>query len=126
MKWEEGEEGFANNSARNTLTATIRHLIFQRKHFGDGYGYLLRQAFVFELDVDIHNELHKHILHDIPKPSEEQLKHAWEVYQANKWLIDQYDIMQATEWLMWACSDSAWRACMKRQLIYLKDNLKEY
>lgn len=103
-----------------------QHLIFQRKHWSDGYAYLLRQAFVYELDIDIHNELHKHILHDIPRPSENELKHAWEVYQTNKWLIDQYDIMQACEWLMAVCEDPAWRACMKRQLIFLKSNLGGY
>lgn len=102
------------------------HLIYQRKHFGDGYGFLLRRVFVYELDVDIHNYLHQHILHDVPRPSEEQLKRAWEIYQANKWLIDQYDIIQACEWLANVCSDPAWRACMNRQLIYLKDSLKDY
>ena len=76
--------------------------------------------------MDIHNELHKDVLHDIPRPPEYQLKRAWEVYQANKWLIDQYDIMQACEWLMAVCEDPAWRACMKRQLIFLKSNLGGY
>ena len=102
------------------------HLVWQRVHYSGGYGFLLRQAFVYEIDVDIHNCLHRHILHDIPKPPEWQLKRAWEAYQANKWLIDQYDIVQACEWLADACSDPAWRACMNRQLIYLKNALKDY
>lgn len=102
------------------------HLIFQRCHFSTGYGLLLRQAFVYDLDIDIHNQLHHDILHDIPRPPEHELKRAWEVYQANKWLIDQYDICQACEWLMWACEDPAWRACMKRQLIFLKDALHDF
>ena len=121
-----GRKGRRIRKLKQSHHSNKHHLIFQRKHFGDGYGWLLRNAFVYELDIDIHNELHKHILHDIPKPPENELKTAWEAYQANKWLIDQYDIMQATEWLMWACSDPAWRACMKRQLIYLKSNLGGY
>ena len=102
------------------------HLVWQRVHYSDGYGLLLRQVFVYKLDVDIHNYLHRHILHDIPKPPEWQLKRAWEAYQANKWLIDQYNIVQACEWLADACNDPAWRACMNRQLSYLKDALKDY
>lgn len=121
-----GRKGRRLRKAQRAKHTNKHHLIFQRCHFSTGYGFLLRQAFIYELDIDVHNELHKHILHDIPKPSEEQLKHAWEVYQANKWLIDQYDICQACEWLANVCADTAWRACMTRQLIYLKDNLKDY
>lgn len=102
------------------------HLIFQRCHFSSGYGFLLRQNFVYELDVDIHNALHHDILHDIPKPSELALHNAWKAYQANKTIIDMYDIVQAAEWLAYACDDPAWRACMLRQAIYLKDALGEY
>ena len=121
-----GRKGRRIRKLQRSRHTNKHHLIFQRKHFGDGYGYLLRNAFVYEMNIELHNELHKHILHDIPRPSEEQLKQAWEVYQANKWLIDQYDIIQACEWLMWVCEDNAWRACMKRQLIFLKSNLGGY
>lgn len=121
-----GRKGRRLRKKQRAKHTNRHHLIFQKASFSDGYGFLLRNAFIYELDIDLHNELHKHILHDIPKPPENELKKAWEAYQSNKWLIDQYDIMQATEWLMWACSDSAWRACMKRQLIFLKSNLGGY
>lgn len=78
---------------------------------------------MYELDIDLHNELHRNILHDIPRPSENELQKAWEVYMANKWLIQQFSIIQACEWLMYACEDGAWRACMKRQLDFLKAHL---
>lgn len=121
-----GRKGRRIRKRKQSHHSNKHHLLFQRKHYADGYGFLLRRAFVYELDVDIHNELHRNILHDIPKPPEEQLKRAWEVYQANRWLIQQYDIMQACEWLMYACDDVAWRACMQRQLIFLKANLGGY
>jgi hypothetical protein len=121
-----GRKGRRLRKAQRSKHTNRHHLIWQRVHYGDGYGFLLRQAFVYELDVDIHNYLHQHILHDIPKPPEWQLKMAWEAYRADKWLIDQYDIVQACEWLAKACSDPAWRACMNRQVVYLKDALKDY
>ena len=121
-----GRRGRRIRKLKKSHHSNRHHLIFQRAHFSDGYGYLLRQAFVYELDVDIHNELHRKMLHDIPRPSEAQLKRAWEAYQKNKWLIQYYDIIQACEWLMYACEDSAWRACMQRQLIFLKANLGGY
>lgn len=121
-----GRKGRRLRKLKQSHHANKHHLIWQRRNWQNSYGFLLRQAFVYELDVDIHNELHRNILHDIPRPPEAQLKRAWEVYQANKWLIEQYDIIQACEWLMWACEDKAWRACMERQLIFLKSNLGGY
>lgn len=115
-----GRKGRRLRKLKRSHHTNKHHLIFQRKHFSEGYGYLLRQAFIFELDVNIHNELHRHVLHDIPKPSERELKRAWEAYQANMWTIRRYDIVQACDWLMNACTDPAWRACMKRQRNYLK------
>lgn len=120
-----GKRGRRIRKKQRAKHTNRHHLIYQRAHFATGYGFLLRQAFVFEMDVEIHNELHKHILHDIPKPPESQLKAAWEAYQANKYIIDRYGIIQAAEWLLWACDDPAWRACMKRQLDFLKFNLGE-
>lgn len=121
-----GKKGRRLRKRSRSKHTNKHHLIFQRCHFNSGYGLLLRQIFVYELDVEIHNELHRNVLHDVPRPSERQLKHAWEVYQANKWLIDQYDIIQACEWLIYACDDRAWRACMQRQLIFLKTYLGGY
>ena len=99
------------------------HLIFQRCHFSKGYGFLLRQAFVYELDVDIHNKLHHGILHDIPKPSEKALETAWKAYEAHKWEIMQLDIVEACEWLANAVDDPAWKACMQRQYWFLESEL---
>ena len=104
-------------------TTNRHHLIFQGQHYKTGYGKLLRDAFVYELDIKIHDELHHDVLHDVPKPPESQLKAAWEAYQAYKYIIDRYGIIRATEWLLWACDDPAWRACMKRQLEFLQSRL---
>lgn len=119
-----GRKGRRLRKAQRAKHENKHHLLFQRKHWSDGYAFLLRQAFVYELDIEVHNDLHKDILHDLPKPPERELKKAWEVYQNNKWLIQQYDILQACEWLIYVFDDPAFKECMKRQYWYLETRLE--
>lgn len=118
-----GRKGRRLRKAQRAKHANKHHLLFQRKHWSDGYAFLLRQTFVRELDVDIHNDLHKGILHDIPRPPERELKRAWELYQEYKDEVNRLDIVEACEWLIQACDDPAYRECMKRQYWYLKTRL---
>lgn len=108
-----------NKAQKFARYSNRHHLIFQRRHYADGYGYLLRQAFIYEIPVKKHDGLHK-VLHDIPKPPEDQLKRAYERYLNQKSYIDTLDICEALEWLIWACEDEAWRACMRKQLDYFR------
>jgi len=112
-----------NRKARRHGSVNRHHLIFQRAHYRDGYAKLLREAFIYEIDIDIHNELHKYILHDVPRPSNAEIKAIWLKYVDERDIIATYDIIEACEWLMQACTDPAWRACMHRQLIFLKSSL---
>lgn len=98
------------------------HLLFQRKHYNKGVARKLRRIFVYDLDIEIHKELHQH-LHDIPLPSGKELNEIYETYLAHKELIDNADILTACEWLATACNDSAWRACMMRQYDFLKSKM---
>ena len=118
-----GRKGRRLRKAQRAKHENKHHLLFQRKHWSNSYAYLLRQAFIRDLNVEIHNELHKEVLHDIPQPPQHELQKAWEAYQANKYTIDRYDIVEACEWLMTACNDSAYRECMKRQRNFLRDRL---
>ena len=111
---------------RKRATTNRHHLIFQRKHYLDGYARLLREAFIYELDINLHNELHNAILHDVPRPSDAQIKAMYDKYIAERYIIALYDITDACEWLMRSCDDPAWQACMQRQLIFLKSNLGGY
>lgn len=99
------------------------HLIYQRRHYDRGYAKMLREAFVYELEINIHNELHNAVLCDILRPSNAELKAAWDAYQRDRDTIASYDIVKACEWLMLSCSDPAWRACMARQLDFLRSHL---
>lgn len=99
------------------------HLIFQRKHYNKGYAKALRKAFVYDLDVNIHNELHNVILHDVPRPSDKAIRNMYFTYLRHKDVIEKADILTACEWLATACDDPAWRACMFRQYYFLKEKM---
>ena len=85
----------------------------------------LRAAFVYTIDIGIHNELHNHVLHDVPKPPPEALKPLYLAFLAQKQEINQLDIIQAIEWLVAHCDDAAFCACMNRQRDFLAKKLKK-
>lgn len=109
---------------RSVKTAITDHLIFQGRHYSSNYGKVLRDIFVYPLDINIHNQLHNQILHDIPKPSDLELRKMWNKYQQDCEYIKNFDIIEACEWLMMACDDPAWQGCMKRQWLFLKSALR--
>lgn len=99
------------------------HLIYQRRHYNKGYAKMLREAFVYPLEINIHNELHNYVLRDVPRPPNAEIKAAWDAYQRDRDTIAYYDIVKGCEWLMLSCPDPAWRACMARQLDFLRSHL---
>lgn len=99
------------------------HLIFQRCHYAKGYAKALRQAFVYDLDVEIHEELHARVLHDVPRPPDADIKAMYLEYEKHREVFQRASIIDACEWLMTSSQDPAWRGCMKRQLEYLRFKL---
>ena len=67
------------------------HLIFYRSDYTGGCAKLLRDSFVYEIDEDVHRELHKRL-----------------------------DVVDACEWLMTACDDIDWQNAMYDQWKYLE------
>lgn len=92
------------------------HLLWPRHDWGTGYAYLVRHAFTRDVLVSIHDELHQKYLTNIPRPSEEVMKVAWEEYQEHKSEIDQYDIKRACAWLYVHVNDYKFRQAMQIQL----------
>lgn len=99
------------------------HLIFQHRHYSRGYAKLLREAFVYEIPIDVHNELHNVILHDIPRPSDTEIREMYQTYISHKELFEASDVLTVCEWLATACRDPAWQACMMRQYKFLKSKM---
>lgn len=99
------------------------HLCYQRKSWGDGYAYKIRHAFVRKVPIHIHDELHHDFLEDVPRPSEELCKKAWEEYRANKEEIDSYGVARACAWLYVHIPDVAFRRAMQIQIDFFVLNL---
>lgn len=85
----------------------------------------MRDNFVFWLDIDIHNELHNHIIHDIPKPSAGAILSILQAFQDQIDIIDQMDIVEAAEWLAAACDEEPFHACMQHQANFLREKLRK-
>lgn len=86
---------------------------------------ILRDNFVYLLDVRIHDELHNAVLHDIPKPSPEALKALYLAFLEQRQEISQFDIVKAAEWLSKACTEEPYHSTMAHQAKFLKEKLKK-
>lgn len=99
------------------------HLLYPRRDWSYGYAYLVRHAFIREIPVGIHNELHQYIVKEIPVPSEEKMKAAWEAYQARKYEIDGFGICRALAWLYVHIDDVAFRKEIQKQIDFFTERL---
>lgn len=99
------------------------HLLYPRKDWNSGYAYLVRHAFIREVPVDIHNELHHDIIREIPVPSDAIMKIAWVEYQNNKCEIDRYDICRALAWLYVHVNDAKFRSAIQKQIDFFTERL---
>ena len=71
------------------------HLLWTRKTWDKGFKLLLRRAFVYDLPLDIHQQLHASVK-PIPPLEEEEARWLWEQYK----LVDrELDLFEALEWL---------------------------
>lgn len=120
-KWK--RKNRQRNRQRTTYGRNRHHLLYQGRHWTTPYAKQLRMAMVRELPISIHNELHNHILHDVPKPSEKALETAWKDYQAQKTIIDTLGVCQLILWLYDEIPDEAFRACMMVQYRFFNSKL---
>ena len=95
------------------------HLIFYRSDYTGGCAKLLRDSFVYEIDEDVHRELHKRI-EGIPRPSNSDIHQMWVAYRQERDYIAGLDVVDACEWIMTACDDIDWQNAMYDQWKYLE------
>lgn len=100
------------------------HLLFQARYWNHAEAKILHDAFVYMIDIKVHDELHNAILNNIPKPSYEGILSIFKAYQAEKEEIMSFDVIQASEWLMLACDEEPYHTAMALQTLFLQERLK--
>ena len=118
-----GKKGRRIRKMQRSHDVNAHHICYQRRAWSTGYAYLIRHAFIREVPVKIHDDLHRHYLKDVPVPPEHLLEEAWREYQEHRYEIDQYDICRAIAWLYVHIPDRAFRQAMQTQLDFFTLNL---
>lgn len=118
-------KNIARGRPRHPHNKTDRHhILYQRRFWDKGYARVLRNAFVREVPVSVHRELHTHVLKDVPVPNGCLCKVAWEEYSRNKSKIDGYDVTRACAWLYVHIPDVEFRRAMQTQIDFFATRIK--
>lgn len=99
------------------------HICFQGRHWDYGMAKELRNYFVYYIPISIHNELHNHLLHDVPKPPPEAMKPLYLAWKEQKGILDHFGIIEALEWLEKACDYEPFQMAMRKQRSFLEQKL---
>lgn len=91
------------------------HILFQGRYWKRGYARLLRNAFVREMDVDMHNSIHNRILRNVPRPDGRILAEAWSKYKLEEAEVDNLDFVGACDWLIANIDDLDFRIAIAKQ-----------
>lgn len=112
------------NRQRTQPTGRNRHHIcFQERHWDSGMAKELRNYFVYYIPISIHNELHNHLLHDVPKPPPEAMKPLYLAWKEQKGILDHLGIIEALEWLEKVCDYEPFQMAMRKQRNFLEQKL---
>lgn len=99
------------------------HCLFQKRFWNTGMAKELRNYFVYYIPISIHNELHNHLLHDVPKPPPEAMKPLYLAWKEQKGILDHFGIIEALEWLEKACDYEPFQMAMRKQRNFLEQKL---
>lgn len=112
-----------NRQKTQTTGRNRHHLLFQGRHWDSGMAKELRNYFVYYIPISIHNELHNHLLHDVPKPPPEAMKPLYLAWKDQKGILDHFGIIEALEWLEKACDYEPFQMAMRKQRNFLEQKL---
>lgn len=101
------------------------HLLFQARHWKNGKAKILHDHFVYMLDVKIHDELHNAVLKDVAKPSPDGILSIFNAFCEQRQEINQFNIIEALEWLQNACDEEPYHSQMQVQTLFIKERLKK-
>ena len=77
------------------------------------------------MDVDLHNALHQ-VVSNIPLPPPQMLRAAWEAYQRDACVVDNYDFIKVCDWLIAQIDDLPFRRAISVQRNFYALNQHKY
>ena len=95
------------------------HLLFQGRYWSKGYAKALREAFVFSIRIDLHNQLHNEVIHDVPRPSDQEIKRLLYLYHDQIDYTANMTIEQACAWLIVNTEDADFKRAIMIQYDFL-------
>lgn len=97
------------------------HLLYQGRHWNSGYAKMLRDNFIFEIPICIHQNLHNHVLFDVPVPDGKELSKMLKDFEREK--PEFCDIISGIKWLISHSEDERFCDAMKKQLDFFYNEL---
>ena len=95
------------------------HILWPRTRFNKGFNQLLRRYFVYELPMNVHQQLHATV-RPVPVLDEEDARRMWEEL---KEIDHDMELMEALVWLRNHAPDSEFAIAMIEQQGFLQNNL---
>ena len=89
------------------------HVLFQRRHWESQKAIYLRNMFVYQVSIDLHNELHNEIIHDVPIPRDIDL--LFLKAKDSQFSIKFFTLKEGLTWLYKNSSDQYFRESINRQ-----------
>lgn len=96
------------------------HILFYRKEWDSGYQAKLRKCFVYEIPIDIHQELHQ-IVDAVPALSEDEAKELWVRFQSES---EELSLFEAFAWLMRYSPSAEFSIAIMAQYGFLRNKLE--
>lgn len=96
------------------------HLLFYRKLWDKGYKQLLRRAFVYELPITVHQQLHA-VVGAIPPLDEREAQELWSNY--NYTAKRGMSLYEALDWLIANSPNDEFRHAMIEQYAFIRFSL---
>ena len=95
------------------------HILFYRKEWDSGYRAKLRKCFVYEIPIEVHQELHQ-IIDAVPVLDESEAKELWIRFQSEG---EDLSLFEALRWLMLNSPNAGFSIAIMAQFGFLRNKL---
>lgn len=105
---------------RHSAAYDSHHILHYRRNWSKGFKLQLRRAFVYELPVGVHQDLHKAVA-GVPPLCEWEARNLWMKFRAISYKMD---LFEALEWLQGNAPNEEFAEAIRQQYEFLRDRLE--